>query len=128
ENGKKEGATILVGGQQSDDTTLENGFFYLPTILTNCTTDMTVVQEEGFGPVITVERFTSEEEAVQLANDSIYVLSGGVWTQDIVIAVICVQKMHKGTVSINDVNNYFPLAAWVSYKHSGFGRELGKTS
>src|SRR5699024_6814465 len=127
ENGKKEGATILVGGQQSDDTTLENGFFYLPTILTNCTTDMTVVQEEGFGPVITVERFTSEEEAVQLANDSIYGLSGGVWTQDIAKAERCVQKMRMGTVWINDVNNYFPQAPCGGYKQSGFGRELGKT-
>lgn len=127
EAGQKEGATILVGGSEPEDASLQKGFFYLPTILTDCTTDMTVVQDEGFGPVITVERFTSEEEAIQLANDSIYGLSGGVWTQDIAKAERCVQKMRMGTVWINDVNNYFPQAPWGGYKQSGFGRELGTT-
>src|SRR5699024_10193808 len=56
ENGRQEGATVLVGGSQPKDTNLQDGFFYLPTVLTNCTTDMDVVQNEGFGPVITVER------------------------------------------------------------------------
>src|SRR5699024_12242203 len=77
------------------------------SILTECTTDMSVVQEEGFGPVITVERFTTETEAIQLANDSVYGLSGGVWTQDIAKAERCVNEMRMGTVWINDVNNYF---------------------
>lgn len=127
ENGVKEGATLLVGGGQPDDASLQKGFFYLPTVFTNCTTDMSVVQDEGFGPVITVERFMSEEEAIQLANDSIYGLSGGVWTRDIAKAERCVNKMRMGTVWINDVNNYFPQAPWGGYKQSGFGRELGTT-
>ena len=66
ENGIKEGATLAIGGKRPDDPELQNGFFYLPTILTNCTTDMDVVQNEGFGPVITVEKFTTEEEAITL--------------------------------------------------------------
>lgn len=127
EAGNKEGATVLIGGGEPEDASLKDGFFYLPTILTDCTTEMSVVQDEGFGPVITVERFTSEEEAVKLANDSVYGLSGGVWTQDIAKAERCVQKMRMGTVWINDVNNYFPQAPWGGYKQSGFGRELGTT-
>lgn len=127
ENGIKEGATVAIGGKQPDDPELQKGFFYLPTILTNCTTDMRVVQDEGFGPVMTVEKFSTEEEAIQLANDSIYGLSGGVWTKDIAKAERCVAKMRMGTVWINDFNLYFPHAPWGGYKQSGFGRELGKT-
>lgn len=127
ETGKKEGVTIAVGGSRPTDDILQKGFFYLPTVLTNCDTSMYVVQEEGFGPVITVETFTTEEEAIKLANDSKYGLSGGVWTKDLAKANRCVRKMRMGTVWINDVNNYFPQAPWGGYKQSGFGRELGKT-
>lgn len=127
EKGRNEGATVASGGKRPDDPELQNGFFYLPTILTECTTDMTVVQEEGFGPVITVERFSTEEEAVKLANDSVYGLSGGLFTNDIAKAERCANKMRMGTVWINDVNLYFPQAPWGGYKQSGIGRELGKT-
>ncbi|MGY0694110.1 betaine-aldehyde dehydrogenase [Virgibacillus sp. FSP13] len=127
EAGIKEGATVAVGAKRPNDSALQNGFFYLPTILTNCTTDMSVVQNEGFGPVITVEKFTTEDEAINLANDSIYGLSGGVWTKDIAKAERCVAKMRMGTVWINDFNLYFPHAPWGGFKQSGIGRELGKT-
>lgn len=126
EVGKQEGATVAVGGKRPEDAELQNGFFYLPTIFTNCTTDMKVVQDEAFGPIITVEKFKTEEEAMYLANDSIYGLAGGVWTNDIVKAERCVAKMRMGTVWINDFNLYFPHAPWGGYKQSGIGRELGK--
>ncbi|MFA1822909.1 betaine-aldehyde dehydrogenase [Virgibacillus oceani] len=126
EKGKQEGVTVAVGGGVPDDPELQKGFFYLPTVLTDCTTDMRVVQDEGFGPVITVEKFTTEEEAIELANDSIYGLSGGVFTNDIAKAERCVAKMRMGTVWINDVNLYFPQAPWGGYKQSGIGRELGR--
>ncbi|MBB5173416.1 betaine-aldehyde dehydrogenase [Texcoconibacillus texcoconensis] len=126
EAGKKEGVTVAVGGKRPEDPELQNGFFYEPTILTNCTTDMTVVQDEGFGPVITVEKFSTEEEAVQLANDSIYGLAGGVWTNDIAKAERCSAKMRMGTVWINEFNLYFPHAPWGGFKQSGIGRELGR--
>lgn len=126
ETGIQEGAKIAVGGGRPENPELQNGFFYLPTIFTGCTTDMKVVQDEAFAPIITVEKFTTEEEAIRLANDSIYGLAGGVWTNDIVKAERCVAKMRMGTVWINEFNLYFPHAPWGGYKQSGIGRELGR--
>lgn len=127
EKGRAEGALVRVGGARPTDEALQEGFFYLPTILTSCKTDMYVVQEEAFGPVMTVESFKTEEEAVALANDSQYGLSGAVWTSDLAKAERCVGKMRMGTVWVNEYNLYFPEAPWGGYKRSGFGRELGKT-
>ncbi|HLR66580.1 betaine-aldehyde dehydrogenase [Virgibacillus alimentarius] len=126
ENGVKEGVTVATGGKRPEDPKLQDGFFYLPTVLTNCESKMDVVQNEGFGPVITVEKFSNEDEAIKLANDSIYGLSGGVWTNDIAKAERCVAKMRMGTVWINEFNLYFPHAPWGGFKQSGIGRELGK--
>ncbi|WP_347862301.1 betaine-aldehyde dehydrogenase [Salimicrobium sp. PL1-032A] len=126
EIGKQEGANLLIGGSRPQDEELQDGFFYLPTIFTECTSDMRIVQEEVFGPVLTVERFHSEEEAVQLANDSIYGLAGAVFTTDIDKAERQAAKMRMGTVWINDFHPYFAQAPWGGYKQSGIGRELGK--
>ncbi len=79
--GIAEGATLRCGGARPDDPALGDGYFYLPTILDDCTTDMSVVQDESFGPVLTVETFTDEDDAVRIANDSIYGLAGAVWTR-----------------------------------------------
>ncbi len=124
--GEKEGATLAVGGQRPDDPELQNGFFYLPTIFTNCTNDMRIVQEEVFGPVLTVETFQSKEEAVNLANDTIYGLAGAVWTQDLDKADFIAARLRMGTVWINDFHPYFAQAPWGGYKQSGIGRELGQ--
>ncbi|AKG03812.1 betaine-aldehyde dehydrogenase [Salimicrobium jeotgali] len=126
EIGKQEGAKIVTGGARPEKEELQNGFFYLPTIFTECTSDMRIVQEEIFGPVLTVERFHSEEEAVTLANDSIYGLAGAVFTTDIDKAERAAAKMRMGTVWINDFHPYFAQAPWGGYKQSGIGRELGK--
>ena len=125
EIGKKEGATLSIGGQRPDDPELQNGFFYLPTIFTNCTNDMRIVQEEVFGPVLTVETFQSKEEAVKLANDTIYGLAGAVWTQDLDKAEFAAARLRMGTVWVNDFHPYFAQAPWGGYKQSGIGRELG---
>ncbi|MEC1928506.1 betaine-aldehyde dehydrogenase, partial [Bacillus amyloliquefaciens] len=79
EIGIEEGAKLETGGKRPDDPALQNGFFYEPTIFSNCKSDMRIVQEEIFGPVLTVESFSSEEEVIRLANDTIYGLAGAVW-------------------------------------------------
>ncbi|HYG92328.1 MAG TPA: aldehyde dehydrogenase family protein, partial [Nocardioides sp.] len=80
--GLAEGAVLRCGGRRPEDPALADGFYFLPTILDRCTSDMSVTQDESFGPVLTVETFSGEDDAVATANDSIYGLAGAVWTQD----------------------------------------------
>ncbi|CAM3259967.1 betaine-aldehyde dehydrogenase [Filibacter tadaridae] len=127
EIGKEEGAKLIIGGGRPEDASLADGFFYLPTIFTECTADMRIVQEEIFGPVLTIERFSSEEEVISLANDTIYGLAGAVWSKDILKAERVASQLRMGTVWINDFHPYFAQAPWGGYKQSGIGRELGKT-
>ncbi|HEU5139146.1 MAG TPA: betaine-aldehyde dehydrogenase [Bacillales bacterium] len=126
EMGKEEGANLVIGGDRPDDPELQKGFFYLPTLFTDCTADMRIVQEEVFGPVLTVERLKTEEEAVELANGTIYGLAGAVWTTDGDKAERMASALRQGTVWINDFHPYFAQAPWGGYKQSGIGRELGK--
>ena len=123
---QKEGATLLLGGSRPDDPALQKGFFYLPTLFTGCTNDMRIVQEEVFGPVITVERFFTEDEAVERANATIYGLSAGFWTRDPDRIERVSKGLRFGTVWVNDFNVYFVQAPWGGYKQSGMGRELGR--
>lgn len=123
---KEEGTTIAVGGKRPDREDLKDGFFFEPTVITNCDTSMRIVQEEVFGPVVTIEGFSDESEAIRLANDSIYGLAGGVFTEDIAKANRVANKLKMGTVWINDFHPYFAQAPWGGYKQSGIGRELGK--
>jgi betaine-aldehyde dehydrogenase len=123
--GLTEGAVLRCGGARPDDPALADGFYYLPTILDGCTADMSVTQDESFGPVLTVETFTGEDEAVRIANDSIYGLAGAVWTQDAGRGQRVAGRLRMGTVWINDYHPYVPQAEWGGYKQSGIGRELG---
>jgi betaine-aldehyde dehydrogenase len=116
---------LRCGGARPDDPALADGFYYLPTILDGCTADMSVTQDESFGPVLTVETFTGEDEAVRIANDSIYGLAGAVWTQDAGRGQRVAGRLRMGTVWINDYHPYVPQAEWGGYKQSGIGRELG---
>ncbi|MBI9109575.1 betaine-aldehyde dehydrogenase [Maridesulfovibrio ferrireducens] len=120
-----EGAKLLTGGKRPSDPSLKNGFFFEPTLLTECTHEMKIVQEEVFGPVITVERFHTEEEVVRWANDTVYGLSAGFWTRDPDRIERVSKALRFGTVWINDFNVYFVQAPWGGYKQSGMGRELG---
>jgi betaine-aldehyde dehydrogenase len=126
ELGRKEGAKLALGGRRPDAPELRKGFFYEPTIFLDCDTTMRIVQEEVFGPVLTVETFRTEAEAIALANDTTYGLSGAVWTKDQNRAQRVASAFRMGTVWINDFNIYFAQAPWGGYKQSGIGRELGK--
>ncbi|MEQ4720577.1 aldehyde dehydrogenase family protein [Nonomuraea sp. B19D2] len=121
--GLAEGAVLRCGGHR----VAGDGFFYRPTVLDECKQGMRVVREESFGPVLTVERFTTEDEAVRLANDTEYGLAGAVWTQDAGKAQRVAGRLRHGTVWINDYHPYVPQAEWGGFKQSGIGRELGPT-
>lgn len=125
--GKEEGARLVTGGTRPDDPDLSSGFFLLPTIFADCDRSMRIVQEEVFGPVVTVERFRTEDEAVELANDTRYGLAGGVWTSDASRAQRVAGRLRHGTVWINDFHPYVPQAEWGGFGRSGVGRELGPT-
>ncbi|MDQ1036614.1 betaine-aldehyde dehydrogenase [Streptomyces sp. V3I8] len=122
-----EGAVLRTGGARPDPSAERpaTGFFYEPTILDQCHREMRVVREEVFGPVLTVETFRTEDEAVALANDTEYGLAGGVWTADAGRARRVAGRLRHGTVWINDFHPYLPQAEWGGFGKSGVGRELG---
>jgi len=121
-----EGAVLRAGGKRPEGTKFVNGFFYRPTVLDNCTTEMTCVQDESFGPILTVETFETEEEAIELGNDTIFGLAGAVWTTDSEKAQRMARRLRHGTIWINDYHPYVAQAEWGGFKQSGNGRELGE--
>ncbi len=123
---REEGAQLVLGGSAPKDAALQQGFFFEPTLFTGCDGGMRVVREEVFGPVITVERFGTEDEVVARANDTEYGLSAGLWTRDTDRGERVGRALRFGTVWINDFNVYFAQAPWGGYKQSGLGRELGR--
>jgi aldehyde dehydrogenase (NAD+) len=126
ELGKKAGAKLACGGVRVTDGPLAKGFFVKPTIFTDVTNDMRIAQEEIFGPVLCVMKYDDEEEAVQIANDSIFGLGGGVWSQDIDRARKVAAKMRTGTIWINDWHLLSERMPFGGYKQSGIGREFGE--
>ncbi len=119
------GARLAAGGGRPSDPALAAGFFLEPTVLTGCEPGMAILEQEVFGPVLTVETFASDEEAVMRANATDYGLAGGIFTQDLARAQMVAAQLRAGTVWINDFHPYFPQAPWGGFKRSGIGRELG---
>jgi betaine-aldehyde dehydrogenase len=127
ETAVSEGALLLTGGRRPHDARLAEGHFYLPTVLDGVRQGSFAVTEESFGPVLTVETFTDEDDAIRIANDTHYGLAGAVFTSDASRAQRVANRLRHGTVWINDYHPYLPQAEWGGFKQSGFGRELGPT-
>jgi acyl-CoA reductase-like NAD-dependent aldehyde dehydrogenase len=121
--GIDEGARLIAGGTTPPEG-LEQGFYVQPTIFSDVRTDMTIAQEEIFGPVLSIIPFDTEEEAIAIANDSNYGLAGGVWAGTDEKAFEVARKIRTGQLSING-GPFNPLAPFGGYKQSGFGRERG---
>jgi acyl-CoA reductase-like NAD-dependent aldehyde dehydrogenase/alcohol dehydrogenase class IV len=123
--GREEGATLLTGGRRVEMDGLEGGYYYAPTIFTDVKNSMRIVQEEIFGPVVCVIKYDSDEEAVAIANDSVYGLGGGVFSRNNARAVVIAEKIQTGTVWINNYHIFADFCPFGGYKQSGVGRELG---
>jgi aldehyde dehydrogenase (NAD+) len=122
EKGVAEGARLVTGGAERRQ---EAGHFVEPTVFADVTTDMTIAQEEIFGPVLSILRYADEDEALRIANDSDYGLAGAVWSGDADHAVAFARRMQTGQVDING-GAFNPAAPFGGYKRSGVGRELGR--
>ncbi len=123
--GKREGAKLVCGGERYLEGECAKGYFVRPTIFDNCTSDMIIVKEEIFGPVVTIQTFKTEEEAIALANDTQYGLAGAVFTTDGARGLRVMKEIRAGITWINCYNPTFNEAPWGGYKMSGYGRELG---
>ncbi len=122
--GVDEGAKLVTGGAEAPEGT-GSGYYVKPTVFSEVTTEMTIAQEEIFGPVLSIIPYDDEEDAIRIANDTIYGLAGGVWSGDKERAQRVARRIRTGQVEING-GAFNVMAPFGGYKHSGHGRELGK--
>ncbi|MCX4785729.1 MULTISPECIES: aldehyde dehydrogenase family protein [unclassified Streptomyces] len=121
EKGVAEGARLVAGGPEAPR---EQGYFVSPTVFADVTPEMTIAQEEIFGPVVSIIRYEDEDDALRIANGTVYGLAGAVWAGDDAEAVAFARRMDTGQVDING-GRFNPIAPFGGYKQSGVGRELG---
>jgi acyl-CoA reductase-like NAD-dependent aldehyde dehydrogenase len=124
EKGEAEGAKLVTGGA-APPKGLERGYFVRPTVFSEVTPEMTIAQEEIFGPVLAIQPYDGEGEAVRIANDTVYGLAGGVWSADQERAIGVAKRLRTGQIEING-GAFNPLAPFGGYKQSGHGRENGR--
>ncbi len=122
--GKKEGATLITGGKRVEVQGIKGGFYYAPTVFADVKNDMRIAQEEIFGPVVSLIKFDSDEEAVAIANKSIYGLGGGVLSNNTARAERIARQVRTGTMWINNYHYFGHFCPFGGYKQSGVGREL----
>ena len=122
--GEQEGAKLVTGGADQPEG-IESGYFVSPTVFSEVKPEMTIAQEEIFGPVLSIIPYEDEDEAAEIANGTIYGLDGGVWSADPERAKAFARRMRTGQVQINGAT-FNPLAPFGGYKQSGHGRELGR--
>ncbi len=123
--GKEEGGEVITGGERAEVPGLEGGFYYKPTIFTNVKNSMRIAQEEIFGPVVCVMKYDSDEEAVVIANDSLYGLAGGIFSSDTARAERIAREVRTGTMWINNYHMFADFCPFGGYKQSGIGRDFG---
>jgi aldehyde dehydrogenase (NAD+) len=121
--GRSEGAEIVTGGERA--TEFGDGYYVQPTIFAGVRNDMRIAQEEIFGPVAAVIEVADVDDAIAVANDTIYGLASAIWTTDLAKAHKVARGIKAGTVWINTYGNFDPAVSFGGYKQSGFGRELG---
>jgi betaine-aldehyde dehydrogenase len=125
QSGIESGARLLTGGNRLRGEGYDKGWFVSPTIFDNVDRSMKIVREEIFGPVLTIQKFSTEEEAVDMANDTPFGLAGGVFTKDIYKGIRVSRRIKAGIMWINTYNVSPIYAPWGGYKQSGIGREIG---
>ena len=125
---KRDGATLAAGGGAAEGPGLGKGFFVQPTIFKDVRNDMTIAQEEVFGPVLSILPFDTEEEAIEIGNDTRYGLAAGVWTESLQRAMRVSRSIRAGTVWVNTYRAVAVQAPFGGFKESGFGRERGEVA
>jgi acyl-CoA reductase-like NAD-dependent aldehyde dehydrogenase len=120
---KKSGAKLLLGGDRPDTPETRDGYFVAPTVFGDCSNDMIFMRDEMFGPVVGLARFTTIDEAVALANDTRFGLSGSVWTKDVRAGLVIAGRIKAGTVWVNEHLCISCETPWGGCKESGWGKD-----